>query len=389
MSDAQEDASSALTASPVCNGYDARIASGEFSYDPAQHAIATRLDQLIDDLAAPKVEVKSSALGWLFGRKHEAKPIRGLYIYGEVGRGKTMLMDLFHEIAPVPHKRRVHFHAFMSETQDRIHKIRQEIVAGTRKGDDPIRPVADMIADEARLLSFDEFNVTDIADAMILGRLFTRLFERGTVVVATSNVRPINLYRNGLNRQLFLPFIELLGHHLDVMELVAQTDYRRTKTDLGETWVHPLGPEADARLEELWRQLADGSEARPTSIPFRGRQIRVPHAVPGVARFQFADLCEKPLAAADYLALAGVYHTFVIEGIPVLDESRRNEARRFIHLVDALYDRRKRLVASAAAEPEKIYRSAHGNEGFEFARTASRLTEMRSAEYLAAQQEPL
>jgi cell division protein ZapE len=376
-------------ATTVAGAYDAHVALGEFAYDPAQHAIAQRLDRLLEELTAPKVEVKSSALGWLFGRKHEAKPLRGLYVHGAVGRGKTMLMDLFHERAPVVHKRRVHFHAFMSETQDRIHKVRQEILAGTRKGDDPIRPVADIIADEARLLSFDEFNVTDIADAMILGRLFTRLFERGTVVVATSNVKPSQLYKGGLNRQLFLPFIDLLRQHLDVMELEAATDYRRTKTDLDETWLHPLGPETDAHLERLWDQLRDGAEPHPAKVPFRGRQIAVPRAVPGVARFHFSDLCEKPLAAADYLALAGVYHTFVIEGVPELGDNRRNEARRFIHLIDALYDRRKRLVATAAAEPERIYRSSEGNEGFEFARTASRLAEMRSSEYLAAQQDPL
>lgn len=371
----------------VAGHYDAAVADGRISYDPAQHAIATRLDRLMHDLGATAPEVKSSALGWLFGRRHDARPVRGLYIHGAVGRGKTMLMDIFFDLAPVRAKRRVHFHAFMAETQDRLHAARQQILAGKLKGDDPILPVAASIAAEARLLCFDEFAVTDIADAMILGRLFAALFERGVAVVATSNVQPSDLYRGGLNRALFLPFIDLISRHMDVLALLARTDYRRLKPSTTTAWFAPLGPEADRGMDAVFDELTAGEAAAPVDVPFRGRLIHVPRTVAGVARFDFADLCERPLAAADYLALAGLFHTFLVDHIPVLDETRRNEARRFVHLVDALYDRRLRLIASAAAPPDALYRAEQGQEAFEFTRTISRLTEMGSTEYLATRQD--
>jgi cell division protein ZapE len=374
-------------ATGVAGRYDADVAAGRLRYDTAQHAIAVRLDRLAAELAAAVPEVKSSALGWLFGRRAERRAVAGLYIHGAVGRGKTMLMDLFHDVAPVAQKRRVHFHAFMAEIQDALHAARQAIVAGRIKGDDPIAPVATAVADRTRLLCFDEFAVTDIADAMILGRLFTALFARGVVVVATSNVAPADLYRGGLNRALFLPFIDLIARHMDIMALEARTDYRRLMPGGERAWITPAGPAATAALDHVFAGLTDGAPARPESVPFRGRRIEVPRAAAGVARFGFADLCARPLAAADYLALAGLYHTILVDDVPVLDERRRNEARRFIHLVDALYDRGIRLVASAAAPPDGIYRAETGQEAFEFARTASRLTEMASVEYLARRQD--
>jgi cell division protein ZapE len=374
-------------ATTVAGRYDSGVASGRITYDAAQHAAAIRLDRLIADLAAAAPEVKASALGWLFGRRHEARPVRGLYIHGAVGRGKTMLMDLFYDLAPVAAKRRVHFHAFMAETQDRLHAARQDILAGKLKGDDPIAPVARRIADEARLLCFDEFSVTDIADAMILGRLFAALFAHGVTVVATSNVRPSDLYRHGLNRALFLPFIDLIGRHMDVLALDARADYRRLKPADATTWFAPLGPAADAGMDAAFADLTAGSRPGAAEVPFRGRRIHVPLAAAGVARFSFDDLCARPLAAADYLALAGLYHTVLVDHVPVLDETRRNETRRFIHLVDTLYDRRLRLIVSAAAPRERICLTERGHEAFEFARTLSRLIEMGSTEYLAARQD--
>jgi cell division protein ZapE len=372
----------------VVHRYTELVAAGTIERDPAQAALAARLDAIADELSAVTLANKKSALGWMFGRKVVPHPVRGLYIWGKVGRGKTMLMDLFHDRAPIAAKRRTHFHAFMADVQDRINRARAAILDGSLKGDDPIAPVAADLAEEARLLCFDEFVVTDIADAMILGRLFARLWERGTCVVATSNVAPDDLYRNGLNRELFLPFIDLLKANMGVAELDARTDFRSEKLDLGEVYLSPLGPPTAKALDDLWLALTGGRRGDAAAIPFRGRRIEVPHAVDGMARFGFADLCERPLAAADYLAIAERYHTILVENVPVMGAARRNEAKRFIHLVDALYDNRRRLVVSAADEPDRLYLAEEGTEAFEFRRTVSRLTEMRSAEYLAMPQNP-
>lgn len=368
----------------VVGRYEALVASGEISSDPAQERLARRLDRLDDELMTSDLAVKGSALGWLFSRKApKREAIRGLYIHGEVGRGKTMLMDLFFEVSRVRKKRRAHFHAFMADVQDRIHKARGDIVAGRLKGDDPIQPVAQAIAEETRLLCFDEFAVYDIADAMILGRLFEKLFQAGVVVVATSNVAPQRLYWEGLNRALFLPFIGLLQTFVDVDELSAATDYRMEKTDTDTVWTMPLGEEADLVMEETWFRLTDHRPGAREIIPFRGRTIVVPQACGGRARFDFADLCEAPLAAADYLQIARRYHTVMIERIPILGAEKRNAAKRLINLVDALYDCRVRILVSAAATPERLWGGDDGTETFEFARTISRLTEMRSQEYAA------
>lgn len=369
----------------VSGRYEALVASGAISSDPAQVRLTRRLDRLEKEIATSDLAVKGSSLGWLFQRKApKRETIRGLYVHGDVGRGKTMLMDLFYEVSKVHKKRRAHFHAFMADVQDRIHRARGDILAGRIKGDDPIAPVAAQIAEETRLLCFDEFAVYDIADAMILGRLFEKLFEAGVVVVATSNVAPQDLYRDGLNRALFLPFIGLLQSHVDVERLAAATDYRLEKTDVDAAWTTPLGPETDRLMEEAWFRLIDHRPSAPETIPFRGREIRVPRACGPFARFDFLDLCDRPLAAADYLQVARRYHTVMIERVPVLTADRRNAAKRLINLVDALYDCRVKVVVSAAAEPEALWTGVEGTETFEFARTVSRLTEMRSEEYAAS-----
>ncbi len=367
--------------------YDRLVAGGKIERDAAQTELVDRLDVLSDQLADAMLAVKGSSLGWLFGRSRP-KPasIRGLYIYGSVGRGKTMLMDLFFERAPVKAKRRVHFHKFMADAQDRIHKARQAIVAGTLAGSDPIAPVAADLAAEARLLCFDEFAVNDIADAMILGRLFARMFELGTVVVATSNVMPDRLYWDGLNRALFLPFIDLLKSHVDIFELDARTDYRSEREDDGKVYFSPLGPRADAAVARIWQRMG-GDEAIPETLPFRGRTIKIPAAIDSAARFRFEDLCVEALAAADYLQIAKRYGTIVIEHIPVMGTQERNYVKRFINLIDALYDTRSKIIISAATEPEGLYTVQDTIESFEFQRTISRLREMRSEEYFAMRQD--
>jgi cell division protein ZapE len=251
------------------------------------------------------------------------------------------------------------------------------------KGDDPIRPVASALAAEAWLLCFDEFNVTDIADAMLLGRLFTHLFNDGVVVVATSNVPPYDLYRSGLNRDLFLPFIGLLEQQMEVLRLAARTDFRLEKLSGGATWHVPADAAATARLDETWMRLTGGDGGAPRDLELKGRKLHVPRAAMGAARFTFEELCEQPLAAADYLKLAHTFHTIVIDRIPILGQERRNPAKRFIILIDTLYDYGVKLVASADAEPDALYVAEYGFEVQEFNRTASRLIEMRSQAYLA------
>jgi cell division protein ZapE len=309
--------------------------------------------------------------------------LKGLYIYGEVGRGKTMLMDLFYEASPVQRRRRAHFHEFMIDVHERVHGLRQKMKIGEFAGEDPIELVAKELAREAWLLCFDEFHVTDIADAMILGRLFTQLFARGVVLVATSNVPPADLYKDGLNRALFVPFIDMLEAHMDVVRLASRTDFRLEKLAGLPVWYVPADEAADAALDDAWRRLARENDGGAQELPLKGRTIHVPRAAMGVARFSFHDLCEQPLAAADYLRIAHEYHTIILDHIPVMTFDNRNAAKRFIILIDTLYDMNVKLIASAAAEPDALYRADEGYEAQEFQRTASRLIEMRSEEYLA------
>ncbi|MFB2551262.1 cell division protein ZapE [Ensifer soli] len=358
------------------------IAEGALSADPVQMKLARRLDVLCAELVAGRPSRKSNALGWLFAsRKKEQPPVKGLYIHGGVGRGKTMLMDLFFETVPIERKRRAHFHAFMADVHERIAAHRRRLKSGETRQADPIPPVAAALHAEARLVCFDEFTVTDIADAMILSRLFAELFAKGCVLVATSNVAPDDLYRDGLNRGLFLPFIDLLKAHADIVPIDSPTDYRLEKEAGGPVWSHPLGPAADAAIERAWRRETAGITPAPSDVPRKGRAIPVPLAAGRAARFSFADLCEAPLAAADYLAILERYDTLFLEHVPLLDPDRRNETKRFILLVDTLYDRGARLYASAAAAPQDLLAGRRGTEGFEFDRTVSRLIEMQGASW--------
>jgi cell division protein ZapE len=289
---------------------------------------------------------------------------------------------MFFDAVEEPRKRRAHFHAFMADVHARLNLWRQARKRGEVAGEDPIAPVAADLARDASLLCFDEFSVRDIADAMILSRLFTALFALGVVVVATSNVGPGDLYKDGLNRSLFLPFIALIKERLEVIKLDARTDYRLEKLQRAPVYYTPLGPKADAALDAAFLALTGHERGEPAQIELLGRRLDVPQAIDGVARFDFDALCRRPFGAADYLKLAQRFHTLVLDRIPVIAANERNEAKRFIILIDALYDMRVKLIASAAGEPETLY-SGEGVEAFEFARTASRLFEMRSAEYLA------
>ena len=362
--------------------YQALISSGSIEPDPAQAEVAEALAALEQRLASYKPPRRNGLLGRLFADKNGGPP-RGLYIHGEVGRGKTMLMDLFFQASPVTHKRRAHFHEFMADVHERIYAYRQEISRGQLANGDVIALTASAIFDEAWLLCFDEFHVTDIADAMILGRLFAKLFELGTVVVATSNVAPDDLYKGGLNRALFLPFIAQISEHMDVMRLDARTDFRLEKLAGVKMWLVPADPAADSALDKAWAKLTGKAPCKPRDISIKGRILHVPCSSHGVARFTFADLCEQPLAASDYLRLARDYHTLLFDHVPVMDYPKRNEAKRFITLIDTLYDNAVKLMASAEADPLSLYLATDGYEASEFKRTSSRLIEMSSESYLA------
>jgi cell division protein ZapE len=358
------------------------VSSGAIELDPAQERVAEAFADLEQRLARYKPLRKQGLLGRLFADKDDAPP-RGLYVHGDVGRGKTMLMDLFFQQSPVEHKRRAHFHEFMADMHERIYGYRQSIARGDIPDGDVIALTAASIFEQAWLLCFDEFHVTDIADAMILGRLFARLFDLGTVVVATSNVAPEDLYKGGLNRSLFVPFIAQISQHMEVLRLDARTDFRLEKFAGVKMWLVPAAAAAAAALDRAWARMTGSAPCKPLDISIKGRVLHVPCSAHGVARFSFADICEEPLAASDYLRLARDYHTIIIDRIPVMDYSDRNAAKRFITLIDTLYDNGVKLMASAAADPLSLYVATEGNEANEFKRTSSRLIEMSSESYLA------
>lgn len=353
--------------------YDARVASGALRADAAQRAVLPLLEAVRTGLE----EVRKPGLFGIFGKP--AAPVRGLYLWGGVGRGKSMLMDLFCDATQVP-KRRVHFHAFMQEVQTRLHAARKSGVA------DAIRPVAQSVADEVRLLCFDEMQVTDIADAMIVGRLFDYLFERGVTVVTTSNRVPEDLYKDGLNRQLFLPFIAMIRDRLDVHALESETDYRQHRLAGAEVYFTPAGAAAHAQMNRLWDELTGHDEASRLVLNVKGREVVLEHFHNGVGRASFWDLCAAMLGPADYLAIAEAVRVLMIDDIPHLSAGNFNEAKRFVILIDALYEARVRLICSAADVPERLYIEGEGT--FEFERTASRLREMQSADWAAAGDTP-
>ena len=358
-------------------GYEALVAAGELKADPEQRAAAERLQLLQDELVAAR---EPGALARLFGREQER--VRGLYLWGGVGRGKSMLMDLFVETLDIRRKRRVHFHAFMLEV-DRLLRDERQKEAG-----DPIPGVAARIAEDVRCLAFDEMVVKNTADAMIMSRLFTTLILEGNVtVVTTSNRPPSDLYKDGINRGLFLPFIALIERELDVLPLNGPVDYRLQRLAGIGTWHTPLGPQATEQVREVFFRLTDYPPEDAAHVPSAdlelggGRTLHVPKSLKGVAVFSFRRLCGEPRGAADYLAIAHAYHTVIVVGIPVMGPDNRDQAARFVTLIDSLYENNVKLFATAAAEPEAFYPAGDGS--FEFERTVSRLKEMQSAEYMA------
>ena len=355
--------------------YRARRDAGELSPDAGQEEALRQLDALAAQLA--DYTPQTGARGWraLLGLGQTAPAPKGLYVWGAVGRGKSMLMDLFFAAAPVAKKRRVHFFAFMQEVHARLH-------ARSDGEADPIPAAAAAIAAEATLLCFDELEVTDIADAMILGRLFQALFGQGVVVVSTSNRAPDDLYKDGLQRERFLPFVALLEEHMSVLRLDGARDYRLQRFAGRQTYIVAPGGAGQRALAAAFAALTGGAEGAPVELRVLGRTLAVPRAAKGVAWFGFDELCARPLGPPDFLALCETFHTFIVEGIPVMSRRLRNEARRFSVFIDTLYEAHGNLVASAEAPPEALYPDGDGS--FEFQRTVSRLHEMASAHYIAA-----
>ena len=356
----------------VLPAYDALVAAGELRPDPEQAAAARHLDALAVQLERPR------RTGLL---RRRAVPARGVYIWGDVGRGKSMLMDLFFANVALPAKRRVHFAEFMLEVHGRI------AIERRREAGDPILPVAATIAGEVRLLAFDEMMVTNSPDAMILSRLFTALIAAGVTIVTTSNRAPDQLYLNGLNREHFLPFIALLEGALDVLPLNGPVDYRRDRLGSQDTWLVPNGAAATAELSAAFFRLTDYPVEDRAHVPacdlsVQGRNLHVPKCLKGVAVFSFKRLCAEARGAADYLAIAHRFHTVILVGVPVLGPENRNEAARFVALIDALYEHKVKLLAAADTQPDQLYPAGDGR--FEFQRTVSRLEEMRSEAYLQA-----
>ncbi len=358
----------------ILQAYAERVASGRLTDDPAQRPALNALERLEMDLGKRG----------LFGPPE----VRGVYLWGPPGRGKSMLMDLFFACQPEPKKLRAHFHAFMARIHGLVKTWREgdartrKATFGTARGDDPIAPIAELIASEARLLCFDELQVTDIADAMILGRLFEALFERKVVLAVTSNREPGDLYKDGINRQLFVPFIDLIRERCEVVRTAGARDWRLDRLTGAQVWFSPL--DQREAFEALWDDLKGDEPEEPAHLKVLKRDVVIDRTAGSLARSTFADLCARPLGPQDYLAIAGRFHTLFLDGVPLLSPANHHEARRLVTLIDALYEARTRLVVLAAAEPEALYPTGTG--AFEFERTASRLREMASASWLEAAQ---
>ncbi|MBL9054860.1 MAG: AFG1 family ATPase [Rhodobacteraceae bacterium] len=349
--------------------YDSRVAAGSLRPDPAQHAVLPGLEALRLWLEANATR-KVGLFAGLFARP--VAPPKGLYLWGGVGRGKSMLMDLFFEATGISGKRRVHFHAFMQEIHRGMHEARKTGV------EDALAPVAEEVARGLRLLAFDEMQITDITDAMIVGRLFEKLLAAGVVIVTTSNRPPDDLYKNGLNRALFLPFIAMLHDRLEVVGLESPNDYRQHRLAGAQVYFHPSG-KVKGQIEAIWADLTGGARGEPLRLPVNGREVELPRFASGVGRASFWELCARPLGPADYLAIAAAVRVLILEEIPQLSASNYNEAKRFVTLIDALYEAKVRLICSAADEPERLY--TEGSGAFEFERTTSRLREMQGADW--------
>lgn len=355
--------------------YEQCVREGKLRDDDAQKQVIAKLQQLYDSLTSPK-------RGLLRRLLRKNSPSRNLYIWGAVGRGKSLLMDMFYDALPLVHKRRIHFHAFMQEVHAATHIWRQEIEYKKLKVE-LLAAVANEIASKSRILCLDELQVTDVADAMILSKLFTALLNEGVTVVTTSNRPPEELYLGGLQRETFMDFVHLIYEQMDVLELASPNDYRMQQIRaMHAVYMWPVSEVADAALHDMLAQLTHNSELLPMTLEVQGRKLTVPQSYGGISHFYFSDLCEKPLGAADYLTIARRFHTVFISSIPQLTPEKRNEAKRFVTLIDTLYDHRVKLICTAAAKPDELY--AKGDGKFEFARTVSRLAEMQSQQYLDA-----
>jgi cell division protein ZapE len=363
----------------------ARRSAGQVHDDPVQEKIVRRLQAVYEQLGAMAAHPARHGLLARLGLGRSEKPPAqppGLYIWGPVGRGKSMLMDLFFADAPVARKRRVHFHEFMLEVHDRLHRRREELAnRGAPPEADTIVPVAREIATQTRLLCFDEFQVTNIADAMILARLFETLFDERLTVIATSNRAPDDLYKDGLQRDRFLPFIDLLKQRLEILELGGAEDYRMHRLRNLDVYLTPLGAWATAKLDEAFRAVSNGADGEPRVLRTQGRDVDVPRAAPGVAMAHYLDWCAKPMGAADFLCIADHFHTVIMADIPKMGPDSRDKAARFVTMIDTFYEKKVKFVCSAAASPAGLY--PEGDGAFEFERTVSRLMEMQSPEYLA------